>query len=118
MRELARGKLELSQRTAQLVRLAILRNLGETVFNTAQQMAITIDVKEDIFYQLGQKEGLQKGKEEGLLRGKEEGLLKGKEEAAVNMLKEGFSEEVVARLTQLAAERIARLKQQLETGQA
>ena len=105
---LAKGRLELSQRTVQLIRLAALRNLWKTVFDIAQKMAITIDVKEDTLYQLGQEEGLQKGKEEGLQRGKEE--------AAVNMLREGFSEETVARLTQLAAGQIARLKQQLETG--
>jgi predicted transposase YdaD len=58
--------------------LAVLRNLGKTVFNVAQKMAITIDVKEDTFYQLGQEEGLQKGKEEGKLAGEEE--------AAINML--------------------------------
>ena len=108
LEELAEGKLEMSQRTLQLIRLAVLRNLGKTVFNTAQKMAITIDIKEDTLYQLGQ--------EEGLLKGKEEGLLKGKEEDAVNMLKEGFPEEVIARITKLAPERIGQLKHQLETG--
>ncbi len=57
-------------------------------------MAITIDIKEDALYQLGQEEG--------------------KQETALNMLKEGFPEEVVARITGLPPERIAQLKQQLE----
>jgi predicted transposase/invertase (TIGR01784 family) len=107
--ELSKGKLELSQRAVQLIRLAVLRNLGKTVFNAAQKMAITIDVKEDTLYQLGQEEGLQKGK----LAGKEEG----KEEDAINMLKEGFAVDVIARITRLAPERIAQLKQQLDNGQ-
>ncbi|MES2731017.1 MAG: hypothetical protein V4714_04685 [Bacteroidota bacterium] len=113
--ELSSGMLELSQRAVQLTRLAILRNLSKTVFNVAQKMAITIDVKEDLFYQLGQEEGIQKGKEEGIQKGKEEGIQKGKEEDAMNMLKEGFSEEVVARITKLTSERIAYLRKQLET---
>jgi predicted transposase/invertase (TIGR01784 family) len=102
--ELSAGQLELSQRAVQLIRLAVLRNLGKTVFNVTQKMAITIDVKEDTFYQLGQEEGLQKGKEEG------------KEEAALNMLKEGFAPEVVVRLTKLTAERVSQLHQQWQAG--
>jgi predicted transposase/invertase (TIGR01784 family) len=69
-------------------------------------MALHIDIKEDALYQLGQ----QTGKEEG----KEEGLQKGKEEAALGMLREGFPEDVVTRITKLPAERIAQLKHQLE----
>ena len=97
LEQVCTSKLELSQRAVQLLRLAVLRNLNNTVFNLAKQMAITIDIKEDTLYQLGQEEG--------------------KEEAALNMLKEGFSEEVVARITKLPAERIAQLRQQLEAGE-
>jgi len=68
-------------------------------------------------YQLGQEEGLQKGKEEGKQEGLHKGKLEGREETALNMLKEGFPEEVVARITKLPAARIAQLKQQLEAGQ-
>ena len=96
--ELATGVLELGQRTLQLARLARLRNLGTTVLNAAQKMALNIDIREDALYQLGQ----QQGKEEG------------KEETALNMLREGFSEEVVTRIAKLPAERIAQLRQQLE----
>ncbi len=92
--EVSTSKLELAQRALQLIRLAVLRDLNNTVFNLAKKMAITIDIKDDTLYQLGQAEG--------------------KEEAAVNMLKEGFSEEVVVRVTKLPAARIAQLKQQLE----
>jgi predicted transposase/invertase (TIGR01784 family) len=72
-------------------------------------MAIHIDIKEDALYQNGQEEGLQKGKEEG--------KLEEKEETAFNMLREGFPEEVVARITRLTAERVTQLRQQLEAGQ-
>jgi predicted transposase YdaD len=68
-------------------------------------MAITIDIKEDTLYQ----EGLQKGQEEGKLAGKEQ--------AAVNMLRKGMSIELIREITELAAERIAQLKQQLEAAQ-
>jgi hypothetical protein len=40
-------------------------------------------------------------------------LLAGKEEDAVSMFREGFSEEVVTRITKLPAARIAQLRQQL-----
>ncbi len=90
LQQLSGGKLELVQRTLQLVRLAVLRNLGETVFNLANQMSITLDIKEDTLYQ------------------------KGQEKAALNMLREGFSQEVVARLTELPVERVAQLKQELD----
>ncbi len=101
LEEVSTSKLELSQRALQLLRLAVLRNLNQTVYKLAKKMAITINIKEDTLYQ----EGLQKGQEAA------------KEEAAVNMIKEGSSEEVVARITQLPAERIAQLRQQLEAGQ-
>ncbi len=88
-------------------------NLGKTVYNAAQKMAIHVDIKEDALYQIGQEEGLQKGKEEGLQKGK----LEEKEETALNMLREGFPEEVVVRITRLPAERVTQLRQQLEAGQ-
>ena len=96
------GTLEMAQRTLQLVRLAVLRDLSTTVFNAARKMAITIDIREDALYQ------------EGKLEGKLEGEQKGKEATALNMLQEGFPEEVVIRVTKLPAERVAQLKQQLE----
>jgi predicted transposase/invertase (TIGR01784 family) len=95
------GTLELSQRAAQLIRLAILRNLGETVFNLAKKMPITIDIKEDIFYREGMQQGMQQGE------------LEGKEKTALNMLREGFSEAVVSRLTELPLARVTQLKEQL-----
>jgi hypothetical protein len=63
-------------------------------------MAITIDIKEDTLYQLGQQEG----------------KVEAKEATAINMLKEGFGIELVARSTGLPAERIAQLRQNLDTG--
>ncbi len=94
------GTLEMAQRTLQLVRLALLRNLSTTVFNAARKMAITMDIKEDALYQ------------EGKLEGKLEGEQKAKESTALTMLQEGFPEEVVTRITKLPAERVAQLRQQ------
>jgi predicted transposase/invertase (TIGR01784 family) len=110
---LSEGKLELSQRTLQLIRLAALRNLSTTIFNTAQKMALDIDINEDALYLLGEQKGVEKGEQ----RGMEKGLQKGKEETALEMLKEGFSEEVVARISKLPAARISQLRQQLEARQ-
>jgi hypothetical protein len=103
--ELATGALELGQRTLQLARLALLRNLGTTVLNAAQKMALHIDIREDALYQLGQQQGKEQGKAEG------------KEEAALNMLRKGMSDSLVSEVTELPAERIAQLRQQLEAGQ-
>jgi predicted transposase/invertase (TIGR01784 family) len=86
-----------------------LRDLGKTVYNAAQKMAIHIDIKEDALYQIGQ--------EEGKLEGKQEGRLEEKDETALNMLREGFPEEVVERITKLPAKRVTQLRQQLDAGQ-
>jgi len=110
LRQSTNGTLEMAQRTLQLVRLALLRNLSTTVFNAARKMAITIDIREDALYQEGKLEGKLEGKEEGKLEGEQ----KGKEATALNMLQEGFPEEVVTRITKLPAERVAQLKQQLD----
>jgi predicted transposase/invertase (TIGR01784 family) len=105
LKMLSQGKLELSQRTRQLVRLSTLRHLSTTVLNVAQQMALDIDITEDALYLLGIEKGEQKG------------LEKGKVEIALNLLKKGMAAEFVSEATQLPAERIAQLKQQLEAGQ-
>ncbi len=107
--ELARGQLELAQRTLQLVRLAVLRNLGTTVLNAAQKMALNIDISEDALYLLGEQKGEQ--------RGLEKGKVEGKEETATNMLKKGMAVELISEITGLPAARIAQLKGQLEAGQ-
>lgn len=117
LEQVCTSKLELSQRALQLLRLAVLRNLNKTVYKLAKKMAITIDIKEDALYQEGLEQGLQKGKEEGLRKGQEEGKVAAKEEAAVNMIKEGFSDEVVACITRFPAERIGQLRQQLEASE-
>jgi predicted transposase YdaD len=65
-------------------------------------MALNIDIKDDTLYQLGQEEGLQKGQE------------KGQEKAALNMLREGFPQEAVARLAELPLERVVQLKLELD----
>jgi predicted transposase/invertase (TIGR01784 family) len=113
-------KLELSQRTLQLIPLAALRNLSTTVLNIARNMALDIDITEDALYLLGEQKGeqrgLQKGKEEGLQEGKEEGLRKGKEEVALQMLRKGMAVEFISGVTELSTERIAQLNQQLQAG--
>ncbi len=102
---LSQGKLELSQRTLQLVRLAVLRNLGTTIYNIAQKMALNIDIREDALFQEGKLEGKLEGKEE--LR----------EETALNMLKKGMDVELISEIMNLPVERITQLKQQVEAGQ-
>lgn len=103
LEQLCEGTLELAQRALQLVRLAVLRNLGKTVFETANKMSITIDIiKEDALYRQVYQEG------------KQEGRLEGKEKAALNMLRKGMSVELVGEIAELPAERVAQLKQQLE----
>jgi hypothetical protein len=57
-------------------------------------MALNIDIKDDTLYQLGEE--------------------KGQEKAALNMLKEGFPQETVARLTELPLERVLQLKLELD----
>lgn len=112
LEELAAGKLELSQRALQLIRLAVLRNLWKTVFNVTQKMAITIDIREDALYQLGQEEGMQKGKLEGKLEGEREA----KEETALNMLKRGLDPQLISEVTGLSPGQLETLKRQASNG--
>ena len=90
LEQVSGSKLELAQRVLQLVRLAVLRNVNTIVYNVAQKMALDINIKDDTFYQIGKEEG--------------------KEKTALNMLREGFPQETVARLTELPPERVAQLK--------
>jgi len=92
--QVCESKLQLAQRVLQLVRLAVLRNVNTTVYNVAQKMALDINIKDDTLYQIGKEEG--------------------KEKTALNMLKEGFEQELVARLTELPLERVAQLKLELD----
>ncbi len=121
---LSQGKLELSQRTRQLVRLATLRHLSTTILNVAQQMALDIDITEDALYQLGiqkgkeqgEQRGLEKGEQRGLEKGLQKGKLESKVEIALNLLRKGMTVALIGELTDLPTERIAQLKQQLEAG--
>ncbi|WP_270619902.1 Rpn family recombination-promoting nuclease/putative transposase [Paenibacillus macerans] len=79
-------------------------------------------------YEEGLKEGLQKGLEEGLEKGLgkgieqgieqgiekgiEQGIAVGMEKAALNMLREGMETSLVAKVTGLTEEQVARLKKQ------
>jgi hypothetical protein len=58
-------------------------------------MALHFDIKDDILYQLGYEESQEK--------------------VALNMLREAFEQELVARLTELPLERVAQLKLELDT---
>ena len=71
------------------------------------------DIRNYIAY--ARKEGLEQGLEKGLEKGREEGIEKGREEKAVSiaidMIKEGFDKETVARLTDLPLKTIEALGQ-------
>jgi predicted transposase/invertase (TIGR01784 family) len=73
-------------------------------------MALNINIREDALYLEGQEEGMQQGLQQGLQQGQAEG----KEKTALNMLREGFPLETVARLAELPAERVAQLKLELD----
>ena len=51
--------------------------------------------------ELGRKEGIEKGRKEGREEGREEGIEKGKLEAVRKMVEEGFSVDVIVRITGL-----------------
>ncbi|MCY7559131.1 hypothetical protein [Paenibacillus macerans] len=67
-------------------------------------------------YEEGLKEGLQKGLgkgiEQGIEKGIEQGIAVGMEKAALNMLREGMETSLVAKVTGLTEEQVARLKKQ------
>jgi predicted transposase YdaD len=82
LQQLTSGQLELGQRALQLVRLAVLRNLGKVVFNLTKKMAITIDIKEDDLYQEVYREGLQEGLQVGLQKGLQKACRKARKKAS------------------------------------
>jgi predicted transposase/invertase (TIGR01784 family) len=61
----------------------------------------------------GRKEGREKGREEGRKEGRKEGELKAKKETALEMLKEGLSVELIAKITKLDFKEIEELKRTL-----
>ena len=65
----------------------------------------------------GRKEGIQQGRQEGREEGIQQSLQRLKQEKlqiAENFLREGLTEDIVARATQLPLKDILALKQQLE----
>ncbi|HFI0577724.1 TPA: hypothetical protein ACGO28_001381 [Streptococcus suis] len=60
---------------------------------------------------LGKEEGRAEGLEEGRAEGLEEGLEKGRIEIAYQMLREGFSYELIEKLTGLSSVQINQLSQ-------
>lgn len=61
----------------------------------------------------GLQEGLQKGKLEGRQEGRQEGRLEEKRKIALEMLKEGLSTQLIARITKLNNEEIETLRNNL-----
>ncbi len=60
-------------------------------------------------YQLGIEEGIEKGREEGIEKGREEGIEKGILTTALNMHKEGFAIEIIAKVTGLSVEELMKV---------
>ncbi|HEX8529004.1 MAG TPA: hypothetical protein VF646_03240, partial [Cytophagales bacterium] len=68
-------------------------------------------------YQEGKQEGKQEGRQEGRQEGLQQGELEGKEKAALNMLKKGMAVALISEITELPAQRVVQLKEQLEADQ-
>ncbi len=93
LKELSGSEAELSRKVKQLSRLGTLRSIGTLIIQEALAMAVTLDKTKDGLYQLGRQEQ--------------------QEEIALNLLKEGFAEEVISRATGLTPKKISQLKQRL-----
>lgn len=61
----------------------------------------------------GLKKGLQEGLQKGKLEGRQEGRLEEKRKIALEMLKEGLSTQLIARITKLNNEEIETLRNNL-----
>lgn len=61
----------------------------------------------------GVEEGLQEGLQKGKLEGRQEGRLEEKRKIALEMLKEGLSTQLIARITKLNNEEIETLRNNL-----
>ena len=108
-------------------RMALIMSMADLYFNTdpEQDKRLLEELKEQYpeegesimklmpaWSRLGYEEGLKEGMEEGIEKGIEQGIAVGMEKAALNMLREGMETSLVAKVTGLTEEQVARLKKQ------
>ena len=72
---------------------------GEIAMSTAEKLI-----------QQGKQEGIHEGMQKGMQKGRQEGMQKSKKEVAQRMIQEGFSDEVIARITGLNQDELIKLR--------
>lgn len=107
LRRVSHSEQELKSSLNQLTILSRLRKLEAETIQTASDMPITIDIKQDYLYNKGLEEGLLEGKLEGKLEGEAKGKLEAKIvtimetdlELLCRMAKENISYDLMRRLS-------------------
>lgn len=106
----------------QLGILSRIPNLEDTYTQAIEEMPITIDIKKDVLYLRGMKEGEKLGEERGEKRGEKRGeergemrgIKKNSEEVALKMLRAGsFTDEMICHISGVSETRLQELKEQL-----
>ena len=67
-------------------------------------------------FQKAREEGERVGMEKGVEKGKEEGRIEDRNETVKNMIQAGCTEELILRVTDLSAEELSRIHEELNHG--
>jgi hypothetical protein len=92
LRMLQESNLNFQRSVRQLDMLSLLRGLQPLILKQEQKMALTLDIKNDLRYQQGTQERTL--------------------EIALEMLKEGLSNQIISRVTHLPEQQIEALRQE------
>ena len=105
--------LDFNKYSVQLDYLSVLRNLQSTVEKKLKDMALVLDIRNDLRFQEGVEEGMEKGIQVGIQKGIEKGKKKGVEEGlnivALNMFEEGFGIDQISLATKLSLDYLKNL---------
>jgi hypothetical protein len=99
LRTLQESNLNFQRSVRQLDMLSLLRGLQPLILKQEQKMALTLDIKNDLRYQQGEKQGKQKG------------LIA----TAREMIKKGFNNGLISEITKLPIEDIEAIRMKLQS---
>ncbi len=103
LRMLQESNLNFQRSVRQLDMLSLLRDLQPLILKQEQKMALTLDIKNDLRYQQGEKQGKQKGIKQGLVS------------TATEMIKKGFDNQIISEITKLPIQDIEAIRMKLQS---
>ena len=101
--------LDFNKYSVQLDYLSVLRNLQSTVEKKLKDMALVLDIRNDLRFQEGVEEGMEKGIQKGIEEGKKKGLEDGLNIVALSMYKKGFDIDQISEITKMPLDTLKKL---------